>query len=129
GVHSVGENGNLACRNVALRIFERRERVPQVAAGVEASPIVGGISGDETIVVVRVPLGLHQPLLASLRAADIVAAFGRFVVERAGDLLRVDRGHMETSVSEILDELVMPERPRGAEPLRVHLSGTGARAG
>ena len=111
GVHGVGQQWDLARREVAVRLAQRRERVPQVRPRVEARPVVGRIAGDDAVEVVRVALGFHQPLLAPLRAADIVGVGRVAIVEGAGDGPPVGGRQVQRAVSEVGHEVGTSDGP------------------
>src|SRR5205085_7387575 len=92
----------------------------------KARPVVRRIAGDDPVVVVRIALRFHQPLLPALRAADVVGVRGGAPVERFGDRLAVDGREVQATVAEVGYQVGPPERPRGIERSLAHVSGIGA---
>ena len=67
-VHRIPDHLQFGRRNVAGGIGKRGLRDPQVAARIKMGPVVGGIAGDDPVVVARIALRLRQRFQTSLRA-------------------------------------------------------------
>ena len=125
----LAEDRRLGGWDVALRVLQRRHRIPEVRAGVEARPVVGRVAGDEAVEVLGIALRLHQTLLAALGAADVVGVLRRLAVIRARNRLAVHGRHVRAAMAEIGDEVRPAEGPRGIERAGADVAGVGARSG
>ena len=77
---------------------------------IESRPVVRRITRDQAVVIVGIPLRLHQPLLSALGAPDVVRVARRPTVEGRGYRLGIHRRDMKRPVSEILDQIRSAER-------------------
>ena len=68
-VHRVADDLRLARRNVAAGLALERLRDPQMSAHIQVGPVIGGIAGDDAVIILRVTLRLGECLLAALRAS------------------------------------------------------------
>jgi hypothetical protein len=82
---------------------------PSRASHAAMAPL--GRAGDDAVVVVRVPLRLHQPLPSSGRTADEVRQARRIAVEGFDDGLRLDGGFVDRAIAEIDHQFRMSQRP------------------
>src|SRR6185295_16455495 len=87
GVDRARDRGQLARRNVALRVARRDLRVED-GAREETAPRVRRRARQEAVEVLGEALRLHQRLAAAVRAAREVGTRGPLAVERLGRRLR-----------------------------------------
>ena len=111
GVDRIADHLQLGGGNVAGGIGERGLRDPQMAAGVEMRPVIGGIAGDDAVVIARIALRFGQRLKAALRAAAEVGMLGRGAIEGPDDGLVGLRGHVHGAMREVDHALHVPLRP------------------
>ena len=102
-------------RKVVDAALENGQRGVKVS-GHQPCPVVCRHAGNDAVVVVREPLRLHQPFVATRRTADEVGAFWSFGVERLRDRLRLERCLVVGAICEVDQPLGFLER----EPGRIH---------
>ncbi len=105
--HRVGDDRSLQ------RIQALERNGPRDELDVLVRPLVPWRSGDDRVVVLRVPLRFHQRLVAAVRAAMEIRKAGTMTVERVNECLAGLRGHVVAAVRVVVHLFRMAERPVG----------------
>ena len=114
----IPENRCLVGWDVALRIGQCRQRIPEMRSCVELRPGVRRVPDDEIVEVLRVALCLHHPLLSALRAADVVGVVRCAAAQHLMGLATSDIADLDvpsrpgTPVPHVDDRAVQPDPDR-----------------
>ena len=110
--HRLADGGNLACRQVVLRI--REELIGQhCAAADEVRPVIRGSASQYSVVIFGESLRFHQRLAAAIGATAEVRGPRRFFIKLLNHRLAELGHHMHGPIAEVDDLLGMAERPVG----------------
>src|SRR5579871_373115 len=82
----------------------------------QVRPVIGGVAGDNPVVVVRITLRFHEGMMAALRAGVEVRMLRSDTVESLDDRLAGYRGDVLRAMAEVDDLLgKLRERPNASD--------------
>ena len=90
--------------------------------------VVGGSSGHNAIEIFRKTLRFFESLPATCRAAVPIREAGRTTIIGPDERLGLERGFVNTAITEVDDFLGMAERKAGAAALVPAIGGGGGAA-
>src|SRR5580658_9218285 len=76
-----------------------------MGAGHEVGPIIGGVAGDDAVVILRIALSFGERLLAAIRAPVEIRMLRRRSIERANDSFACFSGDVDAAMR-VIDDLI-----------------------
>ena len=108
-VHGVREQGNFRGGDVAVAFHGHGG--PEVAAGVVAGPVVGGVARDDAVEIGRIALGFDERFMAALGTTVEVGMRGGVAVESVEDDLVGFRHDVHAAIGKVGDSLRVAQSP------------------